>query len=288
MAGVLAVAGGKGGVGTTTVAVNLGVALQEAGTDTVLVDADLAMGNVAHVLDLEHEPTLHDVLAGEATLDDALTKGPSGLAVVPGSPALTDFAEADPTVLPQVVSTLQEGYDVVLLDTSGGLSQELTVALQAADETVLVTTPEHGAVSNTDTLSDLVPQTGTDVAGVVVTQVRDDEPTAVAEQLAQELLVAVPHYRSAVTEPVVSTGADGDATSAYEYLAAAVTGDAPGMGTVLSTGAGSRLFGENGAADAEVEAPDTPEADGDADVTEQEADGEDVKLDGLAGWLARR
>ncbi|WP_010612515.1 nucleotide-binding protein, partial [Halococcus hamelinensis] len=73
MAGrVYALASGKGGVGKTTSAVNLGAALHDAGYDTVVLDADLAMANLGGLVGTEDGPTVHDVLAGEAALGDAL------------------------------------------------------------------------------------------------------------------------------------------------------------------------------------------------------------------------
>lgn len=69
---VYAVAGGKGGVGKTTSAINLGAALRAAGHDTIVVDADLAMANLGSMVDVRSGPTLHDVLASEAALHEAL------------------------------------------------------------------------------------------------------------------------------------------------------------------------------------------------------------------------
>ncbi|MFB6084050.1 MAG: MinD/ParA family protein [Halorientalis sp.] len=71
---VYAVAGGKGGVGKTTTAANLAATLRATGREVALVDADLAMSNLQGVVGIDHEPTIHDVLAGNADLEDAVVR----------------------------------------------------------------------------------------------------------------------------------------------------------------------------------------------------------------------
>jgi septum site-determining protein MinD len=121
---VYAVASGKGGVGKTTTVANLGAALAAGGHETVVVDADLGMGNLAGVLGVDpgDGPTVHDVLAGRVTADDAVREGPVGLSVLPASDDLDDFGAATPSNL----TTLLDGLDAetVLVDTSAGLSHD--------------------------------------------------------------------------------------------------------------------------------------------------------------------
>jgi MinD-like ATPase involved in chromosome partitioning or flagellar assembly len=86
---VLAVVGTKGGVGTTTTAVNLAAALDTAGVDAVVVDADLELPDVAAYLGVTHRPTVHAVLAGVATVEEAVVPGrevpgAASMAVLPG------------------------------------------------------------------------------------------------------------------------------------------------------------------------------------------------------------
>ncbi|RJS97118.1 MinD/ParA family protein, partial [Halococcus sp. IIIV-5B] len=152
MAGrVYALASGKGGVGKTTSAVNLGAALHDAGYDTVVLDADLAMANLGGLVGIDDGPTVHDVLANEAALGDALVwvdengpqrsppaEGPS-FVVVPGSRSLDSFAAADPGELRRVVESLAAAADFVVCDTGAGLTHENAVPFGVADGVVLVT-----------------------------------------------------------------------------------------------------------------------------------------------------
>ena len=110
-----AVASGKGGVGKTTTIVNTAHELATRGFEVVLVDADLAMTNLGRMLDVEHEPTIHDVLAEDASLSAAIDRsGP--VAVLPGSDDIDVLRAADPANLgrvgrPQHVDVVGPGED---------------------------------------------------------------------------------------------------------------------------------------------------------------------------------
>lgn len=84
MTRVIVVASGKGGVGKTTITANLGVALSTYGEETLVLDADVAMANLELILGMEGKSvTLHDVLSGDASIEDAIYEGPGGVKVVP-------------------------------------------------------------------------------------------------------------------------------------------------------------------------------------------------------------
>lgn len=169
---VFAVASGKGGVGKTTTAINVGAGFAEAGQSVVVVDVDLGMANLADVLDVEFdETTLHDVLADDADLEEAVQFSPAGFDVIVGSADFDGFGRADPGGLRSVVEELREEYDVVVLDTGGGLSYDTALPLGLADEVILVTTPDDAALNNVETTRELVDRLGGEVAGVVVNRI---------------------------------------------------------------------------------------------------------------------
>lgn len=219
---VLTVAGGKGGVGKTTTAVNTALAFGDRGRDVVVVDADLGMPNLGQALSVTHEPRLHDVLAGESELGAALADGPGNLTLLPGAHDLEGFAAADPAKLASVLTELARSYDLVVVDTGAGISQETIVPARVSDGVLLVTTTTDVAVADTRKVSNLVSCVGGTVTGAAVTRVRGDVSVeAVANHLGEDVLAVVPEDSSAGgTEPLVSRDSDRYAVQSYRRLAA--------------------------------------------------------------------
>ena len=221
MAGyVCAVASGKGGVGKTTAAANVATTLEEEGYDVVVADADLGMANLATTLNVESDVSIHEVLAGDATVSDALTDAEHGVAVIPGDRTLEAFADADPAGLKTVIRTLRNAYDVVIVDTGAGLSHETTVPLGLADGVVLVTTPDDVAVGDTVKTAELADRVGGDVLGVVVNRARTGaDAEGIAERVGVPLLAVVPDDAPATeTEPLVLAASDSPAADAFRAV----------------------------------------------------------------------
>ncbi|MFB6132501.1 MAG: cell division ATPase MinD [Halanaeroarchaeum sp.] len=225
---VFAVASGKGGVGKTTTAVNLGAGFAEAGRSVAVVDVDLGMANLADVLDVDPErPTLHDVLSDDADLEDAVQSSPADFDVVVGSSDFDGFGRADPSNLRSVVEGLRDGYDVVVLDTGGGLSYDTALPLGLADEVILVTTPDAAALNNVETTRELVDRLGGKLAGVIVNRIggaAGGSQTTVEARLDVPVLGAIPED-SAVAEsnedgiPVVVDNRTSPAAQAFREIA---------------------------------------------------------------------
>jgi len=219
---VWTVAGGKGGVGRTTTAINVGVVFEEGGYDTVLVDADLGMTNVAKKLPIDPAETLHDVLGGTATVAEALTGTEHGLSVLAGDADLEAYAKADPANLREVVGDLRERFDVVLIDTSPTLSHEMAVPLGLADCTLLVSTPDSVALTDTVRTADLADRVDGNVFGLALTRVTGADQADIDDpQVDVPLLGVVPEDRDAAEqEPLVATAEGSPAATAYRELTA--------------------------------------------------------------------
>ncbi|WP_225335164.1 MinD/ParA family ATP-binding protein [Halomicrobium urmianum] len=273
MAGyVCTIAGGKGGVGKTTTAVNVGVALQEMGHDVVVVDADLGMANLGAMLGIEHGTSVHDVLASGAAVSDALTDAPGGLTIIPGEQSLDAFADADPAKLRKVIRTLRNAYDAVLIDTGAGLSHEVAVPLGLSDGVLLVTTPDDVAVGDTVKTAQLADRIddGGEVIGAVLNRVtRHTDVPAIADELGHHLLAVVPDDLEATSrEPLVLNAPDSRAARAFQGLTAHLdeiffTGADPGD---LETVVEEEWFVEDDEADA-------AEAEGSADTGDDDESG---------------
>jgi len=220
-ASVITVGGAKGGAGKTVTAINVAAAMQSAGFDAVVVDADIGTTNVADILELTCDPGIHQVLAGSADIEAAIVTHETGLDVVSGGDSIEYLAEADPAQLRPVIDTLRELYDVVVIDTGTGLSHEVLVPFGLADGVALVSTPDDTSVVDTRKTAEVVGKVDGRLLGVVITRVTDDtDIEALRERLELNLLEMLPNDPEASkTEPVVFEAPDSDLADGYRKLA---------------------------------------------------------------------
>ena len=146
---MLAVTSGKGGVGKTSASVNLAIALAARGLRVILLDADLGLANVEVLLGLNSLYNLQHVINGEREITGILVRGPGGIEVVPGSSGIAKLADLGPVARQRVLNaldTLQDRADFILIDTMAGIGQNAVAFAAAADEILLVTTPEPSAI----------------------------------------------------------------------------------------------------------------------------------------------
>lgn len=216
----LAVTGGKGGVGKSTVAYNLGAEL-----DGVVVDGDLGMAD----LPARHGPDLHDVLAGRATPLEAVSEeGP--VALLPCGRSLAGSRNADPTALVEAVAAVERQYGTVVIDSPAGLRSDVGLALLASDACLLVTRPTRPAVADALRARELARAVDTPLARVVLNRVDPQRRSASdtrTERLATTLdgpVTEIPDS-SAVRRaqrsglPVREVDAGASATAAFADLA---------------------------------------------------------------------
>ena len=147
----IAVAGGKGGVGKSTVAVNLGVALATAGREVVLLDADMGLANVDVMLGLAPSRHIGHLLDGECTLDELMLEGPRGLRVVPagsGARRLAQLSSGEHAAIIRAFDELAQPPEYLLVDTAAGLSDNVTMFAAAAAEVILVVCDEPASLTD--------------------------------------------------------------------------------------------------------------------------------------------
>jgi flagellar biosynthesis protein FlhG len=148
---VIAVTGGKGGVGKTNVSINLAVAMADLGRRVMVLDADLGLANIDVVLGLHPENDLSHVLSGECTLDEVLIEGPSGIRVVPAASGVQQMAElsgAEHAGLIRAFSDLSADLDVLIIDTAAGISDVVVSFSRAAQEVVVVVCDEPASITD--------------------------------------------------------------------------------------------------------------------------------------------
>ena len=142
---------GKGGVGTSNLVLNLAIALGEMGQRVLVVDADLGLANLDLLCGLVPAYDLGDVLAGRCALRDAVMEGPGGIRIVPGAHAIRTGAEVledGPARLVAELGELESESDFVLVDAGSGLGPGTTMLAAAADQAVIVSTPEPTSIAD--------------------------------------------------------------------------------------------------------------------------------------------
>jgi flagellar biosynthesis protein FlhG len=147
----LAVTSGKGGVGKTSLAVNLALALAKSGRRTCLIDGDLGLANVDVLLNLHPRHSLRDVVTKGMSLEEVVVRGPAGLEVIPAASGVEALANLSALRRQFLVSRLQQRpvpAGVTILDTGAGLSRTVLALALAADEVAVVTTPEPTALTD--------------------------------------------------------------------------------------------------------------------------------------------
>ncbi len=148
---VIAVTGGKGGVGKTSVAVNLATALATTGRRVMLLDGDLGLANVDVFLGLSPRHTMAHVLSGERSLEEIILESPHGVQVVPGASGVADMANlsaAGHLGLIQAFSALSTRVDTLIVDTSAGISHSVVQFSQAAQHVLVVVCDEPASMTD--------------------------------------------------------------------------------------------------------------------------------------------
>ncbi|HKS15304.1 MAG TPA: flagellar synthesis regulator FleN, partial [Pseudomonas sp.] len=148
---VIAVTGGKGGVGKTNVSVNLSLALAELGRRVMLLDADLGLANVDVLLGLTPKRTLADVIEGRCELRDVLLQGPGGIRIVPaasGTQSMVHLSPAQHAGLIQAFSDIGDNLDVLVIDTAAGIGDSVVSFVRAAQEVLLVVCDEPTSITD--------------------------------------------------------------------------------------------------------------------------------------------
>ena len=151
LARTIAVTSGKGGVGKTTVAVNLAVQLSRMGRRVILLDADLGTANADVMCNVMPTTNLAHVVAGRKPITEAIIEAPGGFGLIPGASGLAQMAALDDFERDQLIvqmRDLQAAADVILIDTGAGVSPNVLGFLVGADEVLCVTTPEPTAITD--------------------------------------------------------------------------------------------------------------------------------------------
>jgi len=148
---VIAVTGGKGGVGKSSVCANLGVALSMLDRKVMILDGDLGLANIDVMFGLQPRLTLADVVNQKAALADVVIQGPEGVKVIPGASGLSDMAglsAAHHIGIVNALSSLTDDIDTLLVDTAAGISDGVLRFAEAAQEVLVVVCDESTSITD--------------------------------------------------------------------------------------------------------------------------------------------
>ncbi|KPK66187.1 MAG: hypothetical protein AMK73_00855 [Planctomycetes bacterium SM23_32] len=148
---ILAVTSGKGGTGKTNLAANLALCLRMFKVEVLLVDADLGLGNVDVLLGLDVRHNLRDVVRDECGVEQIVVEGPRGLRILPGASGVEEMVRLSDQELARLLEKIDRycsQMDFVVVDTAPGISPGVISCLLAADQALLVVSPEPTAVTD--------------------------------------------------------------------------------------------------------------------------------------------
>ncbi len=160
---VMAITGGKGGVGKTSIAINLAIALARQGAKVCLLDGDTALANTNIMLGLYPAYTLEHLFTGEKSIQDIVLEGPEGLHIIPGASGFAQCVDLDVGQQQRLVTSIkaiEPHYDYMLVDTAAGISTTVLHFIAASQIAMVVVTPEPTSLTDAFSLLKVLKRRG--------------------------------------------------------------------------------------------------------------------------------
>lgn len=197
MSKIIVITSGKGGVGKTTTAINLGAAINYFGKETLVIDANLTTPNVGIYLNSPEVPVnLNHVLLKKAEAYEAVYEHGSGLKIMPSSLSIKELKKIKSDKIKDFKKDFKKLSEYVIVDSAAGLGEEAMGALELADEIIIVSNPEMPAIADALKVIKLAEELKKPVMGVIITRVRKDkiemQPETVKEMLDVPVIGMVP------------------------------------------------------------------------------------------------
>ncbi len=192
---VITVTSGKGGVGKTNVTINLAIALSEQGQRVIILDADFGLANIDVLFGIVPQYTLLDVIRDRKNIQEVLTEGPRNTKFISGGSGVEDLVKLDRQQIARFVENmamLDKMADIIIVDTGAGLSENVMSFVTAADEVLLVTTPEPTSITDAYSLIKMV--TNRDRTKLIRVIVNRSESSEEANDVLNKLLLVADKF----------------------------------------------------------------------------------------------
>lgn len=229
---IIVIASGKGGVGKTTTAINLGAAINYFGEDVLIIDGNLSTPNIGVHLNSPEVPIdLNQVLHGKADAEEAVYKHASGFKVMPASLSMKELKKMEPEKFKGLKKDFKKLSNYVIIDCAAGLGLEASSIIDVADEIIIVSNPEIAAITDALKAVKLAQEKKKKVLGVIMTRVRKNniemQPDEVKDMLEVPILGMVPEDISVqeslrLRDAVVHTHPKSPPARAYKEIAAQI------------------------------------------------------------------
>jgi septum site-determining protein MinD len=229
---IIVITSGKGGVGKTTTAINLGAAMNYFGKDVLIIDGNLSTPNVGiHLNSPEVPVNLNHVLRGKADASEAVYEHESGLKVMPSSLSIKELKRIRPERINDFKKDFRKLSDYIIVDSSAGLGDETLSTIEFADELIIVTNAEMPAITDALKTIKLAEQMKKNILGVIVTRVRKDDiemnSETVKDMLETPILGMIPEDMNVKRslnrkDAIVHTHPQSNASRAYKEIAARI------------------------------------------------------------------
>ena len=185
---VLAITSGKGGVGKTNIAVNLAICLAASRKKVLLVDADLSLGNLDVIMNINSKYNISHMIKGQKSIEDITHIGPGGVEIICGATGLEELADVSEFQHQRLLRELHKlgrDTDAIVIDNAAGISRSVVGFCLAADHTLVVTTPEAPAM--TDAYSTIKVLAGNGFTGRISLIVNMAESAAEGKKVYQQI-----------------------------------------------------------------------------------------------------
>jgi len=229
---IIVITSGKGGVGKTTTAINLGAAINFFGKDVLVIDGNLTTPNVGiHLNSPEVPVNLNHVLSGKADAYEAVYEHESGVKIMPSSLSIKELSKIHPERIKDFREDFKKISDYIIVDSAAGLGNEALSTINMADEIIVVTNPEMPAITDALKAIKVAEQMKKPILGIIVTRVRKNDfemsPEVVKEMLEAPVLGMIPEDISiqkslSMKDAVIHTHPKSNASRAYKEIAARI------------------------------------------------------------------